>query len=454
MPHYLGVRAVRKRGKIVHWVACAYGQDLGRAATPEKAVEIIRKMGAATSRNTLMISTVPRPRSVARYEGIHYRPRGKRSQGGWVVGKMHFFKSFSSALKWACRQKGVSPERLRKRVAPSELAARLRALTSTVPEMPYDLEDLVARGPHAQRMFEVAPVMVPIFIQAKMGPWRGLIQQAWRALARALSRVHCPLDEEKEAQLVHKVLVRVALDMSKDKILRAELKWWNKLNSGVQHHSGFLPMCLNLGILQTGGSMDLGSEETMYMVAIDNSSAVKKLKALSSAWRSLSTVLCVPRTCPRWRRCVLDSMKILEKKAAPRLNPNFGLYLPSWTLRSYLIMETRGRGIERMAFDGIGVRSLAQMNPDQKEWVSTFEQHVKTSAALMDLVGSRCPPELLSCQLCLLSRKALDTYDSEWIAASKEHIKVLAVIGKRLQHGVPMPIERVLQETAALQAEA
>ena len=221
--------------------------------------------------------------------------------------------------------------------------------------MPYDLEDLVARGPHAQRMFEVAPVMVPIFIQAKMGPWRGLIQQAWRALASALSRVHCPLDEEKEAQLVHKVLVRVALDMSKDKILRAELKWWNKLNSGVQYHSGFLPMCLNLGILQTGGSMDLGSDETMYMVALDNSSAVKKLKALSSAWRSLSTVLCVPRTCPRWRRCVLDSMKILKKKAAPRLNPNFGPYLPSWTLRSYLIMETRRRGIVRMAFDGIGL---------------------------------------------------------------------------------------------------
>ena len=49
-----------------------------------------------------------------------------------------------------------------------------------------------------------------------------------------------------------------------------------------------------------------------------------------------------------------------------------------------------------MKWDGIGVRALGQMNPDQKDWFSTLEQHVKTKRALRELVGRSCPPELLS----------------------------------------------------------
>ena len=338
-------------------------------------------------------------------------------------------------------------------MAPAELLTRARVLTSVLPPMPDDLQDLVERAPHARRMFTMAPVMVPIFLQAKMGPWRGLIQKAWTALAIDLSSVRRPLEEETEAKLVCKVLVRVALDMARDKKLRVELGWWNKLNLGVQHHSGFLAMCLGLGILQTDGHLDLGSAGTKYMVATDTTSAVDKVKAMSLAWRSLSTVLCIPKTCLTWRRCVQDSMQVLTTKAAPRLNPNSGEYLPSWTLRCYLIMASRGHGIERMACGGIGIRALSQMSPDQKDWFTILEQHVKTIDALKKLVGKDCPPELLSCQLCLLSKKALDAYDSEWLAATKKYIKALAVIGARLQNKVSKPVEDVLQETAALLEE-
>ena len=187
-----------------------------------------------------------------------------------------------------------------------------------------------------------------------------------------------------------------------------------------------------------------------YRVAADKGAAVDKLKAMSLAWKSLSSVLCTPRTCEAWRRCMLDALDLLRRKRAPRLNPNIGMYLPAWILRCYLIMVTREAGIYKMAWGNIGIRALGQMSPDQKQWFVVLEQHVKTVAALKRLLGTHCPPELLSCQLCLLSRKNLDAYDSAWLAANKRHIQAMAVIGQTLQNGVSMPLEMVLQETAAL----
>ena len=307
------------------WAARAYGTELGCALADDKAGEIVRKMGEVASIQSLVIrSTVLSPKSVARYEGVCYRKPGK-SQGGWWVGKKHFFKDFRAAIAHICRMRGVTQEKLRKRVAPSELAARLRTATSIVDPMPDDLKDLVARAPLAKRMFRVAPVMVPLFLQAKMGPWRGLIQKAWNAIAPP-SSVHCPLDTVAEATLAWQVLRRVASDMVKDRQLRVELEWWNKLNSGVQHHSGFLPMCVALGILETGGTLDLGSVETKYKLSTNKTAAVDKLKAMSLAWSSLSSVLCTPRTCKAWRNCMSKALALLRRKGAPRLNPNVGMY--------------------------------------------------------------------------------------------------------------------------------
>ena len=79
-----------------------------------------------------------------------------------------------------------------------------------------------------------------------------------------------------------------------------------------------------------------------------------------------------------------------------------------------------------MKWGNMGIRSLGQMNPDQKQKVATLEQHIKTAGALRRRVGAHCPPELLSCQLCVLSHKALDAYDSDWITGVRAYIKVIA----------------------------
>ena len=126
--------------------------------------------------------------------------------------------------------------------------------------------------------------MVPLFSQAKLGPWRGLIQKAWTAIA---SSVHCPLDADAEATLAWQVLRRAAVDMARDRQLRAELEWWNKLNIGVQYHSGFVAMCVGIGVLETGGQLDLGSTDTKYKVAAEKEAAMDKLKAMSSHWSKL-----------------------------------------------------------------------------------------------------------------------------------------------------------------------
>ena len=449
MPRYLGVRSKIQKGRCI-WAARAYGTELGCALADDKAAEIVRKMGEVASIRSLVIpSSVLSPKSVARYEGVCYRKPGKKSKGGWWVGKKHFFKDFRAAIAHICRMRGVTQEKLRKRVAPSELAARLRTVTSIVDPMPDDLKDLLARAPLAKCMFRVAPVMVPLFLQAKMGPWRGLIQKAWNAIGPPSHRAHWILDTDAQATLAWQVLCGAASDMAKDRQLRVELQWWNKLNSGVQFHSGFLAMCKNLGILETGGTLDLGSVETKYKLSTNKTAAVEKLKAMSLAWSSLSSVLCTPRTCKAWRNCMVKALALLRRKGAPRLNPNWGMYTPCWTLRCYLIMVTRAEGITKMPWGNIGIRALGQMSPDQKEWFQVLEQHVKTSGALKRLLGAHCPPELLSCQLCLLSQKNLDEYDSAWMAANKRHIQAMAVIGQKLQNGVSMPLESVLQETAA-----
>ena len=137
---YLGVHAVAEKGKT-HWVARVFNTELGRTKSPEAAAEIVRQIGQAKSIKELEIpASVPSPQSVARYKGVYWRKPGARSKGGWWVGKKNFFKSFRRALQYAAESHGVTQEKLRRRVSPKELGARLRALTATLSPVPADLQ--------------------------------------------------------------------------------------------------------------------------------------------------------------------------------------------------------------------------------------------------------------------------------------------------------------------------
>ena len=303
---YLGVSAEYRDKKVSHWIAKVYDTELGRAMSPEGAAAIVCEMGQASCIEDLAIpSSVHCPRSVARYQGVCYRKPGAKSKGGWWVGKKRFFpgpsqKSFLQAINWAAKQKRTTPEKLRRRPAPRELTTRLRALSIVLGPVPADLQDLAERAPQVAHMFKCVPLLLPLFLQAKMGPWRHLMQEAWMAMrGDPLSPVHClrkPLSQQEEAKVACDVLVMVTKAMAKSRLLRTQIRYWNALNLGVQHHSGFVPMCLGLQVLDTGGHMDLGMKDVKYKFVQDTKIALTKLQELSEAWKSLSPVLCVPKT--------------------------------------------------------------------------------------------------------------------------------------------------------------
>ena len=68
-----------------------------------------------------------------------------------------------------------------------------------------------------------------------------------------------------------------------------------------------------------------------------------------------------------------------------------------------------------------------------------------TEKATWHALPSRVAQLPVSCPV-----KNLDAYDSAWLAANKRYIQAMAVVGEKLQNGVSMPLELVLQETAAL----
>jgi len=450
-----GQRGVSEGG-IKLWRASMHGKLLGMGRSPQAAAWMVCRMAGGKSIEELAIpASVRCPRSVARYEGVWWRKPGAKSLGGWWVNKKAIFKDQRAAVAFAAKQRGLTAEKLRRPVAPQELCGRIGALSCVLDVVPFDIEDLVTRAADADQMSSRVPVLMPLFIQAKLGPWRGLMQEAWKAL---VADPRCPvhhcrgrsLPQAVEADVARTILVRAVRGMARTRSVRAELQYWNELNLGVQHHAGFVAMCLRLNVIETGGHLDLGTQGSKYKLLDDCSQTLKKLEKMSAAWRDLSSVLCVPTTCSKWRQCMLDAMKLMYEKHAPGLNPKNGVYLPGWTLRCYLFMTVRKEGVKSMKWKDIGIRALGQMNPDQKQWFSTLEQRIKTTAHLRALVGTSCPPELLSCQLCLLSHKCFDMYDSEWILKVRPFIRVVAAVGARLRKGVRMPTLDVLKETSRL----
>jgi hypothetical protein len=170
MRKYLGVSAVCKKGRIKHWCVQMHGKELGKGRTPEAAAEIARRMAGTKSIEELVIpASVRCPRSVARYESVFWRKPGARSSGGWWVGRNGFFKDQKAAVAFAAKQRGLTPEMLRKPVAPRELCARLRTLSPVVDAVPFDIQDLLNRGSAAAGRLRRVPVLTPLFVQAKLG---------------------------------------------------------------------------------------------------------------------------------------------------------------------------------------------------------------------------------------------------------------------------------------------
>ena len=257
-----------------------------------------------------------------------------------------------------------------------------------------------------------------------------------------------PLCHAAAAELTSQVMEHAVLAMAKNPTRRRQLQPWNKLNVGVQYHSGFVPLCGALGIVAGGGSLDLGMTGTTYKLTTSQAKkqATKaKLCRIAEAWEKLSPILGAPKTCQEWGACMTECLSILHQEQAPRLNPRNGVYTPAWTLRAYMFMAMREAGLHRLQWGSIGIRAFGAMNADQKGWLRSFESHVKTTAALRQLLGDSCPPELVSCKLCMYSAPELDKYDSDWISACRKYIALLRTLSAAVD-GVPAELSPILAE--------
>jgi len=88
---------------------------------------------------------------------------------GWQT-KKAFFKYKKAAVAFAAKQRGFTPEMLRKPVEPRELFPRFRALSPVVNAVPFDIQDLLNRGSAAPGMFRRVTVLTPLVCASQAGP--------------------------------------------------------------------------------------------------------------------------------------------------------------------------------------------------------------------------------------------------------------------------------------------
>ena len=87
--------------------------------------------------------------------------------------------------------------------------------------------------------------------------------------------------------------------------------------------------------------------------------------------------------------------------------------------------------------------------PRPKGVVSSLGAACQDVACIEKAAWGALPTRVAQLPALSLVPENLDDYDSDWMAANKRHIQTMAVIGQKLQNGVSMPLESVLQETDA-----
>ena len=169
--------------------------------------------------------------------------------------------------------------------------------------------------------------------------------------------------------------------------------------------------------------------------------ALGKLKKMAEAWAAVSLVLCPPpRSCNQWANMMGRSLQILRKHKAPRLNPCAGVYLASWTLRLHLLVNLPKGPLQALKWGDLGMKAFSKMNPDQKQWIQRFSQHSKTTASLRKALGPTCPPQMLSCMLCIYSDKGLQRFDEVWIQRHHKLITLMLDLHDKLFGFKPHPV--------------
>ena len=177
------------------WVSEAFEQQLGVRNTEQEAAEVVRKAFGLRSIRDLQLLPHCAPVRLPRFRGISFRKPGKRSSGGWWALKERYFPTLDKAARYVAKRKGVTVRDLHRPLSPKEMRQRFRTLSKVLSPCPGDLQDAVAFCKVAGAMFKDCPVLTPISYQAKYGPWRGALLEAWK---KQRGEARCPLSSVSE----------------------------------------------------------------------------------------------------------------------------------------------------------------------------------------------------------------------------------------------------------------
>jgi len=203
--------------------------------------------------------------------------------------------------------------------------------------------------------------------------------------------------------------------------------WWNQhVNRRVLHHSSFTAWAASIGILQKTSrhaSVIMESHDGLrYGVrpfdARHHVQAYSQLHAQATLLKSLP----VPQTNAQW----VEAKSMADTRAKQQMLPR-PVYKWPWLVRSYLLVEMRHRGINRLTvtIDWTGQEVVAACRPDQCRWLPRWMRALAGDSLtrLIAILKYQEPLELLSCFACVMGDEQLVTLSVDTIVQKLHAIK-------------------------------
>lgn len=284
-------------------------------------------------------------------------------------------------------------------------------------------------------------------LQGKYRPWKDALWTAWHQWGPKEG-----VAKETRAISFWRVLQQATLEMS----TKGYQDWSDHCGKNVAHHSGFLKLLIDLGLVQLPPPVQeeaigpvpkrrkvqsvvpgvpvvtpllgvpgehpvrlstnkLKQNATHHLQTGPPSElqrmAIEKYLATADALHKI--LQDPPKTCQEY----IGAFKLFQEAAIQHKPPHVtGSYTLPWTFRSAAYARMRVSGIQ--ALSGAEVADLTQFAasfPDQNDWLKELFKGLRTVQGVMDVLEYKGPPELLTMKLCLHLESELLLYNAEWL---------------------------------------
>ena len=348
--------------------------------------------------------------------------------------RQKLFKDIKQAAEWTAKVRKVTLEALSKDSKLHNCNQYQRRLAVVLhiygqgSEVPGDAAYLRSHAKAIGEIMKQEPAIEILDIQAKYGPSRDALAEAWK-FSHPWSKVQWP-HLRREYQLVSQ---KDLLDMERKHIgaivcraqrllavLRRSIRqvdgvdftcWVTNCGRNVSHHSGFVPMLSRFKILKkvrrsTVPLLALGST-TGLRYQFRNDNLLEVLGMLCTLIRFADAgqekVPQGPRSCSTWSKAFHVLSKTVKDNPCPGMKDPKA-YVALWTMRAMLLRRMYATGGTRLALDNSSWSDFATTFPDQKDMLGKLIQAEPglTCRDAMQRSQYKGPPELLTMFLCFL----------------------------------------------------